>query len=413
MSSVRPGSVPQGKVEAFLHTVSFYALCLMAVSFPFSFALFNIGAAALSISFGLKRFLRKDFSLHDTFLDISLLCYFVISVFSVFQSAHLSMSLEAVQKLFRYLILFAAAREALSHTKRVSTAIRCFMAGGAFAGIDALIQFAVGRDLIAGRTPMLGLNDLIRLSGPFSNPNMLAIYLVYFIPLFYLVFRDSNTVRERWTAGFLLPVLIFALILTYSRPAALAICVIAFALVFIKRDFWILGAGAVVVAAGFFLAPSDVRAWMSNLDSWTGFFYDASRDLHHQAAWRMIAEHFWGGVGLGTFDLNYGAYRASADVITRWSAHQAYLQIWAETGIFGLLSFAALLAGILSGILKSFYRSKDHKNLILGFGFGVFGFLIIGFFESNFWQPRQTYFFWLWAGFLCALTHLPEMTRED
>lgn len=385
--------------------MTFPALALMAVCFPFSFALFNIGVAIICVSFVIRRFIFRKPGVYDPFLDIALILYLIISALSVFQSDHVPMTLEGIQKLFRYLLLFAAARDAVSRTGTTNRIVCVFLSGGAIAAADTLLQWIVGQDLLARRTPMPGLSGLVRLTGPFVNPNTLAIYLVYFLPLTYLMFRSAASARARLGYGILFLALLISLAMTFSRPAAIALAFSAFIIMLFKKDYKILAAGAVLLTAGIFLAPADVRAWLFSLDSWTGFFQDSSRALHHKAAWNMITANLYFGVGLNTFDVNYAAYRDASDTISRWSAHQAYLQIWAETGIAGFAAFLALIAGILTAAIRGIRNAADPflKDSLLGFTLGVVCFLIIGFFESNFWQPRQTYYFWLWAGTLCGM----------
>ena len=148
--------------------------------------------------------------------------------------------------------------------------------------------------------------------------------------------------------------------------------------------------------------------WVTQLKNISAFFQDISRQYHHQAAWNMIVKNPWFGVGINTFDINYHLYRAAGDTITRWSAHHAYLQMMAETGIMGFASFTLFIFFMVRKNIQTYIAQNDSqiKNWIGGLGLGFLAFMVTGFFESNLWQPRQTSFFWFWSGIWCAMCQL-------
>lgn len=387
-----------------LERVSLTAAMAMAFSFSFSFAIFNIGVAVLMASFLIRRTLEKNPALFDTLTDVFLISYYLFAILSLTNSQYMGMSLQGLHKLIRYIGLFAAARELVTDWKSVKWITAAFAAGGTLAAFDAMSQLVLGRDFLTQRTPFLSMTDLIRVSGSFGNPNMLAIYLSFLIPLVYLLTASRiKTLKLMWLP---LILMVASVAFTYSRPAATALVFSGLLIVIFNRIFWLPLLFVALLVPGFFFAPPAVKEWLSQLNSWQNFFYDVSRHYHHLAAWNMIRAHFWTGVGINTFDLNYAHYRVAQDTITRWSAHQAYLQIWAEMGILGFLSFLGIVAGIFRLWQKAYLACRDFllKQILLGYATGTLGFLIISFFESSLWQPRQTYFFWFFSGVMCGIS---------
>jgi O-antigen ligase len=57
-----------------------------------------------------------------------------------------------------------------------------------------------------------------------------------------------------------------------------------------------------------------------------------------QVAWKMIQERPLTGFGLGTYHVAYDSFR-NPDHYWSMYTHNHYLQTWAETGIFSLISF--------------------------------------------------------------------------
>ena len=80
------------KLVLFLSRSQWAVTFMMAVAFPFSFGLFNVGIVILIVSFILKRILEKNFSLFDPFIDGMVLVFFVVSCVSVGTSSFHAMS---------------------------------------------------------------------------------------------------------------------------------------------------------------------------------------------------------------------------------------------------------------------------------------------------------------------------------
>lgn len=109
----------------------------------------------------------------------------------------------------------------------------------------------------------------------------------------------------------------------------------------------------------------------------------------------MIRENPFLGKGVGTY-MDYFTRYSSLD--SAWYAHNSYMQIWAETGIFSLLSFLAFLTILLVKGIKSANKNKDF--ILLGLGCGVFGFLVHSFFDNQFYSVQLSFLFWLLAGLI-------------
>jgi putative inorganic carbon (hco3(-)) transporter len=409
MVSQYPMIPVKGLILEALFYVQMAGAVIMAVSLSFSFALFNIGAALLMVTFLIQKIRQEEFPLKKTVLDYSLIIFFIIALISMIPSKNLAMSFQGIHKLFRYLLLFIAARNLVRDDKALSILSWALVIGGLIASLDALFQILLGRDPLLGKTLALSFHNLLRTTAGFPNPNNFASYLAMLIPFTYAIGRYDTKYRNYYFGILILMVTAFAF--TYARPAALAIAVSAILFVCIRKDFFILAGAVLCFIAAVTLMPPEVRSWFSQVDSWKDFFSDPSRSLHHQTAINMIKAHPLIGVGINTFDINYGQYHEASDTFTRWTAHQAYLQIAAELGIIGLLVFLVVLFTLLKQSWQGFRAATNRpviQNAILGLSAGMISFLLIAFFESNFWQPRQTNFFWLWAGLLYGTAELAK-----
>jgi O-antigen ligase len=71
------------------------------------------------------------------------------------------------------------------------------------------------------------------------------------------------------------------------------------------------------------------------------------RLAHWQAAVNMATEHPWLGVGFGNYEVAYPMYRLINWKFPLGHAHNYYLNVLAETGIIGLISYCVLWTGLL------------------------------------------------------------------
>ena len=89
----------------------------------------------------------------------------------------------------------------------------------------------------------------------------------------------------------------------------------------------------------------------------------------------LIKEHPWTGSGLLNWKIlapKYGfkgALYLITDTVKFTRAHNDYLQIWAETGLFGLLAYLTLLLGALYLAIKQYILTHNLKYLVLSTAF--------------------------------------------
>jgi O-antigen ligase len=90
-------------------------------------------------------------------------------------------------------------------------------------------------------------------------------------------------------------------------------------------------------------------------------------------------------------------------------AHNCYLQIWAETGIFSLLSFLGFLWLLLRQGIRAFKKTQNY--IVLGLTCGLFGYLVHASLDVHFYSLQLAVLFWMWAGILSAASTI-ALKRE-
>lgn len=136
-----------------------------------------------------------------------------------------------------------------------------------------------------------------------------------------------------------------------------------------------------------------------------------SRPKMYRLAWNVIENNMWLGVGVGNYALVARDYYTS-DVgdlgyVIDSVVHNRYLGIWAETGLFGFLSYAAflLVAIIQSGLYVLKSRNRFVSLVALGLGCGIVS-LCIQMYTGTFMARPITQFVWMMPALVASLSNL-------
>lgn len=127
--------------------------------------------------------------------------------------------------------------------------------------------------------------------------------------------------------------------------------------------------------------------------------------------WRLIRENPVAGVGLGAFELAYPIYawdKGGEGIVAQ--AHNDYLQVLADAGIFG----GALALWFVVIVMRTIVRSAGlhdplSAGLALGGGAGVFGLLVHSLFDFGLQLPSHAVLF---LSLSTVVSHLAAMAEE-
>lgn len=193
--------------------------------------------------------------------------------------------------------------------------------------------------------------DVVRPDGPFNNPNIFGNYLVCNACLALLV-RDSWLGRRwplvHWSAVLAVPLLVTAVVVTGSRGSMLAIAgaTATIVLLYSRRVSTSRIVGG-VAAIGTAMAAIVAALVYSGATFLTHLHQRLFKDLENRfEMWSVAAEAFRSSplVGIG-----YGQLPGYMHLQTgrEYAAHNVYMTIGAEVGLFGLVAFLGLLAWVL------------------------------------------------------------------
>ncbi len=211
-----------------------------------------------------------------------------------------------------------------------------------------------------------------RASGPvggfFQNPNDLALNLAVFMPLTLMyVKRPGPAMKRLLCAGFVL-LMLTAIVFTKSRSGMVGTAAMLATFVVVSR--MVTPANMVAgVLAGMLVIPIMPQSFFDRMASIT----DASKDdtgsrqerkLLLEQAVTLFKENPITGVGAGQFQ-NYGPPGQARP----WrQTHNAYLQVAAEIGVFGVVAFIFLIIRAFTASFSTrkkltwIYRRRSKKR---------------------------------------------------
>ena len=176
-----------------------------------------------------------------------------------------------------------------------------------------------------------------------GNPNDLAMNMVTFLPLAFVIAISRGRPLPRIAAAIIALLMTATILFTKSRAGLLGLGAIAVILVIEGRRLRP-GLGVAALVAMLAAAPMMPSWFWVRLGSITDQSQDESgsrqarKDLMWEG-WQTFVEHPLTGVGAGKFK-NYNP----PDRLEPWrETHNVLLQIGAELGVFGLLAFFLLL----------------------------------------------------------------------
>jgi probable O-glycosylation ligase (exosortase A-associated) len=183
--------------------------------------------------------------------------------------------------------------------------------------------------------------------------NGAALMLAMGVPVCFFIWMGMKR-WLRWSFLAMIPVLLHAVLMTYSRGAMVALLVAAPLMLMRSRE-WVKGGICCLIIALVVpvLAGREIRDRFFTIAEYEVDASAQSRRGSWEAAWRMAMDHPVFGVGIRNANLLSHSY--GADVEGR-TIHSQYLQIAADGGFVGL----ALYVAIMISAWLALHRCRQH-----------------------------------------------------
>ncbi len=301
-----------------------------------------------------------------------------------------------------YFLLFLMAQDLFSDHFKIKRAIKVFLFVALLLGVDGIWQRLIGVDFIRQRNLIDLTNGFFGITASFQHYNDFGSYLVFLLSFIIALLLTKRNYQE--ILYFLLISLVACLLFTFSRGSWLGLAASLLMMVSLsvkRRKFYHLALIFVILV---FLTPGIKQRLLFSF----GPAGDADRLEVWKGTWQMIMENPFLGKGIGTYMIYFSNYMPERIIVQY--AHNCYLQIWAETGFFSLLSFLLFIGAVIYRGIMAFKKSSDP--IVLGLVCGIFGFLVHSFFDTQFYSLQLATLFWLSAGLLVAQSRVSTPRLE-
>jgi len=369
--------------------------------------------------------------------------WIVLYAMVMFASTSVAVNLEQSEKILIVFVKNAAlvfvivnlldTREALSQSM-LTLILAAF-----FLGAVSVYQVATGSygDELGGfgrikYAHIVGRHFEQRIAGPLSDPNFYAQIMAAVVPFAVLRIRNVKNPLEKDFLFLAVFIIITAVLFTYSRAAAVALAMIAVLMLLylrLRARVW----GALVLAAVIAIAfvPSQLTGRLITLEQlFTGNDEDIlkldtsfeQRKLYMRTAWEMVKDAPVLGVGVGNYGDNYIEYSSILSSSVRsykWFdqrryAHSLYLEVAAETGVIGLLAFAAIIVATYLALFRAMYlfRRKGDQSSVdqaAAIALAITSYLL----TSIFLHGDYSRYLWLLIGLALAARNIAQITSRE
>ncbi len=432
----RKGKLNRDKIITYCDKTIEACIYILIFCLPFSKAIIEISATLAFFAWITKRslsgcntssskssriiYILSKFKPIHTELNIPLFAFILTSMVSLIHSKYIFKSFEGLFfRWLEYVMLYFVIVETINNRKRLLNVLTIMLLSAGIIGIDGIIQYFTGVDLIR-RHPLV----LNRVTASFGYFNTFAMYLVGIIPIYVcLILFGLRSNKLRWLMTLFTFILMVCLALTYSRGGWLALFL---SLVFIGflRDRRILIGLIIFICVSPFLLPDSIKERVAYTWKKQG---DSGRLVIWRGAIRMIEDRPFFGHGLNTFMSNYPKYRTDNSKGSHLS-HNCYLMIAAETGLIGFAMFMWIIfilfkrsLFVLGGLRENIKHKQSTRFIIeeailLGLLAATVANLSHSFVDNNLQTMQTATLFWFTVGLIFAFQRvikLNDISKES
>jgi O-antigen ligase len=291
----------------------------------------------------------------------------------------------------------------LGHVVHNAWRARLVLAGLAVGGsIAGLANAFVILNAIRHHTLNLALPPPVVI---YNTPNAVALYLVPLIGIAASLFLYDREPWVRPASAAFLAISLGATFLSLSRGGYFALAVMALILAVINRYRWYLLPAVVVIGAALSRVPPIASRLAHEFDLHDPNNTFVTRTDLWQATLRMLRDHPVFGSGMFGFARSIQPYRGGVYQENLIYPHNIVLNMWTETGLLGLVSFAWLLVQAFR-VSWTGWRSgpASWRAIQLGIVLAMVAIVVHGMVDVPYFKNDLALEFWTFLGLVWAGT---------
>ena len=349
----------------------------------------------------------------ETFLFI---LFFIFCLISFLLSPYNSRITEAtITHIYKALALFFMTTMILNEEKAIKRFILITLL---FILIDNLVSFYAYRKglLIAPSGKRAYRFGSYFTGGTGSDVNEYGLHMLMFLPFSILLLKNESSTLRKAFLSFSFLSIFYCFTRTLSRGAMIGAAIVMLQLFALNRkSLKYLFLMVVFIAFIFYKTPTSFferfDTITSNEEAADGSI--VARLIAFEDGMALLKKNYLFGIGVGAFRDARATLGKLERVDTVHVAHNTYLEILVETGVFNFFIYMLIIFTVLKGSIVSekFFGEKGYpyiKSLSQALRIGFTGFLISSFFISM----QYDRFFYIFCSILTSIKILREKIAE-
>jgi len=357
--------------------ISFSLMSFVCFSF-FSISLTQISCGVGGLAWITKCYFTRSWGKQTFPLKVPLLLFVLACIVAVVGGVDFSGSYKSLKRLLEILIFFWA--------------VNCIDSDDLRENLSLLLIVSATLSTFTGfyNAWENGITLSVRAEGTMS------VYMTYAGLLMLALLLASGKLifspKENKWIYIALTMMLVCLLFTFTRQAWLGVLAGGVFLIWFRKKnlLWFLPVILIVIFA---ISPASVQQRIK--DSLSANLEDANlkrRVALWQGGWLVFKDHPLIGCGFKCIDVVNQDYPDPTGIIKRLRGmHNNFIQLAVDTGLFGLISWISIWVVYFMTLYQRFILMKGdnaYKRDAMGSAAAVVGFLVAGFFETNFYDSE-------------------------
>jgi O-antigen ligase len=368
--------------------ISFSLMSFVCFSF-FSISLTQISCGVGGLAWMAKCFLTRSWEKQTFPLKIPFLLFVLACIIAVVGAVDFSGSYKSLKRLLEILIFFWAVNCITSEKMRGRLSLLLIIA----ATLSTLTAFYAAWEYGVSIDGALRDENGVRIDSLRAEGTM-SVYMTYAGLLMLALLLASGKLffspKENKWIYIALIMMSVCLQFTFTRQAWLGVLAGSVFLIWFRKKnlLWLLPVILIVIFA---ISPAPVQERIKSLTNLEDTNLKKRLALW-QGGWLVFKDHPLTGCGFKCIDVVNQNYPDPTGVIKSLRGmHSNFIQLAVDTGLFGLISWISIWVIYFMTLyqrLISMEGDNAYKRDTMGSAAAVVGFLVAGFFETNFYDSE-------------------------
>ncbi|MBU4590673.1 MAG: O-antigen ligase family protein [Candidatus Omnitrophica bacterium] len=395
-------------IELLLNSILIFAPIARGAVRIWAYASVYIIILAAFLIYIFKQLTYGEIRIKRTPLDAPILLFFILSLIAVFRSDYIYGSVMEIARFIILGLVFYLVVNCITIEKQIKRILNLILVTGTGIAMFGILQYLGVLDKSWWDKPLF-------LSATYVNHNHFAGLTGLVIPLSIGMALSEKDMGKKSLYIYCFLVLCIAFLLSMSRGGWISLAAaMGFMTVMIfkknrNRSILFMFVLLAVIFGVFVLNTTYLESLLRRLSSYGELDFEGRLEIW-KGTLGVIKNNWLLGTGPGTFIYNFPRYRPAGFNVFANYAHNDYLQIASEMGIFALCLMLFIISVIVKKALTThrIARSSFKSWISLSLAAGILSMSIHGLGDFNFYIPANVIIFVVFSGLVFNISSKKE-----